>query len=98
MATMNELKWKHIREQLGAARGEAADLRQQLQAAEQRAAEAEAHLRAVLDDVEWIRGTIDDKCAWCGGLYHFDGHEPDCPRQAAAAWLEAGEGKERDDG
>ena len=88
MATMNELKWKHIREQLGAARGEAADLRQQLQAAEQRAAEAEAHLRAVTR-VEWM--TVDDDgnlvtvCPWCRHSKAF-GHR-DCPRQAAAAWL-----------
>ena len=67
-------------------------LRQQLQAAEQRAAEAEAHLRAVTR-VEWM--TVDDDgnlvtvCPWCRHSKAF-GHR-DCPRQAAAAWLEAGE-------
>jgi len=66
-----------------------------LQAAEQRAAEAEAHLRAVLE-VEWSikddYGKLIVACPWCHHSKAF-GHR-DCPRQAAAAWLEAGEGKE----
>lgn len=63
-----------------------------LQATEQRAAEAEAHLRAVTR-MEWM--TVDDDgnlvtvCPWCRHSKSF-GHR-DCPRQAAAAWLEAGE-------
>ena len=65
---------------------------EQLQAANERAAEAERHLRAVTR-VEWM--TVDDDgnlvtvCPWCRHSKAF-GHR-DCPRQAAAAWLEAGE-------
>ena len=60
-----------------------------------RLAEAGAHLRAVLV-VEW-----DDfqQCPWCF-VYKFDNetgdaneHKPDCPRQAAAKWLEERETK-----
>jgi len=69
-------------------------LRQKLQAAEQRAAEAERHLRAVLE-LEYI-----GNCPWCVFLYTDEQVQcaPDCPRQAAAAWLEAGdEGKGLED-
>jgi len=52
----------------------------------QRAAEAEAMLRKVLV-VEWDN---DDWCPWCANTKE-NGHMAFCPRQAAAAWLEAGE-------
>jgi len=63
------------------------------QAANERAAEAEAMLRAVLE-LEYI-----GNCPWCVFIYTEEQVPcaPDCPRQAAAAWLESGEGKGLED-
>ena len=71
------------------------EARQQLQrseersrASEQRAAEAERHLLAVLA-VEWEEDDLaQNYCPWCDSLIE---HTDTCPRQAAAAWLEAGD-------
>jgi hypothetical protein len=71
-----------------------------LQAANERAAEAVRHLRAVLV-VEGVNDGLGNlKCPWCKntikGLWET-GHSDTCPRRAAAAWLEAGEGKGLED-
>ena len=44
-------------------------------------------LERVLRMVEWVgefrnRQQLTDDCPWCK-RYHFQGHAPDCPRQAA---------------
>ena len=66
-------------------------LRAALEAAEQRAAEAEAHLRALLE--EMINMSIDEDgyqlCPWCTGrLNQKRTHQKNCPRQAAVKRLE----------
>ena len=73
--------WEYLTQPIVHIKVEIESLRDQL-------SKAEEHIKRLTDDVEWIRGAIDDKCAWCGGLYHFDGHDPDCPRQDAVAFLE----------
>src|SRR3972149_111134 len=73
--------WEYLTQPIVHIKVEIESLRDQL-------ARAEAYIKRLTDDVEWIRGAIDDKCPWCGGLYHFGRHDADCPRQAAVAWLE----------
>ena len=40
-------------------------------------------LLALVEQVEWYASMLY-RCPWCRG-YSTDGHEPDCPRQAALA-------------
>lgn len=39
-------------------------------------------LRAVLEEVEWIPNKDGEYCPWCDAR-NWDGHAPDCRRQAA---------------